>query len=327
MGEWIQAKFILRFHSSFFRSKKFKERDKMTDKNNEIVNEIEKNGNRVSNSRLSSYACRNFEISFDRISLVGDLIESEELAFSSFISNSVYFNIFDLHTSQVKGQSVDNVVYFEYDKFKGKAHERRNMRVEFNPSNLDQNLRKIIRNEFVSRMKNTGFSRLDLAFDCFENIKDYYVLSDAALKKTIIYGRNGEPETKYFGSRDSDRYIRIYNKKQEIKDNKDLEIEAENYWRIEFELKRERTERWATCFEDLNFLKPDYKTIDDFNLRSKVFYLLNDESAWGELHRNTKTKYRKILKEISPVNLKNDMQENLNLQREKLQEELNFWLA
>ena len=268
-----------------------------------------------------------FEISFDRISLVGDLIESEELAFSNFISNSVYFNIFDLHTSQVKGQSVDNVVYFEYDKFKGKAHERRNMRVEFNPSNLDQNLRKIIRNEFVSRMKNTGFSRLDLAFDCFENIKDYYVLSDAALKKTIIYGRNGEPETKYFGSRDSDRYIRIYNKKQEIKDNKDLEIEAENYWRIEFELKRERTERWATCFEDLNFLKPDYKTIDDFVLKAKVFYLLNDESAWGELNKNTKTKYRKILKEISPVNLKNDMQENLNLQREKLQEELNFWLA
>lgn len=81
-----------------------------------------------------------FEISFDRISLVGDLIESEELAFSSFISNSVYFNIFDLHASQIKGQSVDNVVYFEYDKFKGKAHERRNMRVEFNPNNLDQNL-------------------------------------------------------------------------------------------------------------------------------------------------------------------------------------------
>ena len=94
---------------------------------------------------------------------------------------------------------------------------------------------------------------------------------------------------------------------EEIKDNKDLEIEAEDYWRIEFELKRERTEKWTTCFEDLNFLKPDYKTIDDFNLRSKVFYLLNDESAWGELHRNTKTKYRKILKEISPVNLKNDM--------------------
>ena len=77
----------------------------------------------------------------------------------------------------------------------------------------------------------------------------------------------------------------------------------------------------------MNFLKPDYKTIDDFVLKAKVFYLLNDESAWGELNKNTKTKYRKILKEISPVNLKNDMQENLNLQREKLQEELNFWLA
>jgi len=67
MDEWIQAKFILRFHSSFFRSKKIKERDKMTDKNNEIVKKIEKNGNRVSNSRLSSHACVHFEISFGSV--------------------------------------------------------------------------------------------------------------------------------------------------------------------------------------------------------------------------------------------------------------------
>ena len=92
----------------------------MTDKNSEIVKKIEKNGNRVSNSRLSSYACRNFEISFDRISLVGDLVESEELAFSSFISNSIYFNIFDLHASQIKGQSVDNWFILNMTNLKGK---------------------------------------------------------------------------------------------------------------------------------------------------------------------------------------------------------------
>lgn len=291
------------------------------------MSEIEKIGNRISNSRLSSHGRVHFDISFDRITVVGDLIESEEKGFSTFISNSVYFNIFDAHSSQIKGQSVDEVIYFEYDKFKGKAHDRRNMRIEFNPNNLDPYFRKIIKNEFISKMTSVGFSRLDLAFDCFENIKDYYILADTALKKTIIYGRNGEPETKYFGSRDSDRYIRIYNKKQELKDNKDLEIGTENYWRIEFELKRERTEKWLSCVDDLNILKPAYKTLDDFSLRAKIFYLLNDESAWGELHRNTKIKYKKILKEISPINLKNDMQIELEKQKNKLKTELDFWSA
>ena len=84
----------------------------MTDKNSEIVKKIEKNGNRVSNSRLSSHACVHFEISFDRISLVGDLIESEELAFSIFISISFYFNFFDFFSLIVKWLSVVYVVYF-----------------------------------------------------------------------------------------------------------------------------------------------------------------------------------------------------------------------
>ena len=43
-------------------------------------------------------------------------------------------------------------------------------------------------------------------------------MSDNALKKTVFYGRDGKAETKYFGVRDSDRFIRIYNKKQERKD-------------------------------------------------------------------------------------------------------------
>jgi DNA relaxase NicK len=36
-------------------------------------------------------------------------------------------------------------------------------------------------------------------------------MTDKAVKKTVFYGRDGKPETKYFGVRDSDRFIRIYN--------------------------------------------------------------------------------------------------------------------
>ena len=57
-----------------------------------------------------------------------------------------------------------------------------------------------------------------------DDLSDYYAMTDKAVKKTIFYGRNGKPETKYFGVRDSNRFIRIYNKKQERKDNADVEL-------------------------------------------------------------------------------------------------------
>lgn len=48
-------------------------------------------------------------------------------------------------------------------------------------------------------MEDDGFTRLDLAFDFEDDLSDYYAMSDKAVKKTIFYGRNGKPETKYFG--------------------------------------------------------------------------------------------------------------------------------
>ena len=86
-------------------------------------------------------------------------------------------------------------------------------------------------------------------------------ISDKAVKKTVFYGRNDKPETKYFGVRDSDRFIRIYNKKQERKDNADVEVMSEHLWRVEIELKRNMVDYWNDCFNDLHILKPDYSTI------------------------------------------------------------------
>ncbi|MGH2162397.1 plasmid recombination protein, partial [Enterococcus faecalis] len=40
-----------------------------------------------------------------------------------------------------------------------------------------------------------------------DDLSDYYAMTDKAVKKTIFYGRNGKPEAKYFGVRDSNRFI------------------------------------------------------------------------------------------------------------------------
>lgn len=328
MGEWIQAKFILRFHSSFFRSKKISQGAKIMKSNSEkLGKEINSKKPAVSNSRLSVHTVPTFDIFFDRITLVGDLIPECEKQVSDFVSIDSSISVLEALSSKFKIQHVLDDIYIEYDKFKGKSLQRKNMRIEFNPNNLDQNSMNWIKNNFLKFMRDIEFSRLDLAFDTEINLADFFIMSDKALKKTVFYGRDDKPETRYFGTRQSDRYIRIYNKKQEIKDNKDLEIAAENLWRIEFELKREMTEKWEFCFDDLSFIKPDWKSIEKISERSMIYLLLNEEGEWGNINRKTKYKYKNILKDISPIDLKNNMQEELEMQQERLKKELQFWLT
>ena len=328
MDEWIQAKFILRFHSSFFRSKKISQGAKiMKNKSENLEEKFNSKKPAVSNSRLSVHTVPTFDISFDRITLVGDLIPECEKQVSDFVSIDSSISVLEALSSKFKIQHVLDDIYIEYDKFKGKSLQRKNMRIEFNPNNLDQNSMNWIKNNFLKFMRDIEFSRLDLAFDTEINLADFFIMSDKELKKTVFYGRDDKPETRYFGTRQSDRYIRIYNKKQEIKDNKDLEIAAENLWRIEFELKREMTEKWEFCFDDLSFIKPDWKSIEKISERSMIYLLLNEEGEWGNINRKTKYKYKNILKDISPIDLKNNMQEELEMQQERLKKELQFWLT
>lgn len=102
------------------------------------------------------------------------------------------------------------------------------MRVEFNPNKLTKYELFWLKRNIIDYMDDVRFTRIDLAFDFKHDLSDYYAMSDKALKKTVFYGRNGSMETKYFGVRDSDRFIRIYNKKQERKDNADIEIHSEH---------------------------------------------------------------------------------------------------
>ena len=134
-------------------------------------------------------------------------------------------------------------------------------------------------------MRTKDFSRIDLAFDMPIDLSDYFIMSDKAIKKTIFYGRDDKPETKYFGVRDSERYIRIYNKKKQLSEVKEKEIEDEHLWRIEFELKRSMTNKWDKCFDDLHILQPDYLSLEEFEEQAKIYYLINEQSAWSKMSR------------------------------------------
>src|SRR5699024_8914199 len=123
-----------------------------------------------------------------------------------------------------KAKALQEKVYIEYDKVKADSWDRRNMRIEFNPNKLTRDEMIWLKQNIIDYMEDDGFTRLDLAFDFEDDLSDYYAMSDKAVKKAILYGRNGKAEKKYFGVRDSNIFVRIYNKKQDGKDDADTEV-------------------------------------------------------------------------------------------------------
>ena len=280
-----------------------------------------------SNSRLNRHTMYPPEpkISFDAMTIVGNLNKINARKLSEFMSIEPQIRLWDILQTKFKAKALQEKVYIEYDKVKADTWDRRNMRVEFNPNKLTHEEMLWLKQNVIGYMEDDGFTRLDLAFDFEDDLSDYYAMTDKSVKKTIFYGRNGKPETKYFGVRDSDRFIRIYNKKQERKDNADIEINSEHLWRVEIELKRNMVDYWNDCFNDLHILKPDWKTIQRTSDRAMLFMLLSEEEEWGKLERRTKNKYKNLIKEISPIDLTDLMKSTLKANEKQLQKQIEFW--
>ncbi|WP_436867228.1 replication initiation factor domain-containing protein [Staphylococcus shinii] len=292
---------------------------------NHDLNNFSKTG--YSNSRLDAHTVciSDPKLSFDAMTIVGNLNRDNAQALSKFMSVEPQIRLWDILQTKFKAKALQEKVYIEYDKVKADSWDRRNMRIEFNPNKLTRDEMIWLKQNIIDYMEDDGFTRLDLAFDFEDDLSDYYAMSDKAVKKTIFYGRNGKPETKYFGVRDSNRFIRIYNKKQERKDNADAEVMSEHLWRVEIELKRDMVDYWNDCFSDLHILQPDWKTIQRTADRAIVFMLLSDEEEWGKLHRNSRTKYKNLIKEISPVDLTDLMKSTLKANEKQLQKQIDFW--
>ena len=280
-----------------------------------------------SNSRLSGQTLGKSQpkLSFDAMTIVGNLNKNNAQKLSEFMSLEPQIRLWDILQTKFKAKALQEKVYIEYDKVKADTWDRRNMRVEFNPNKLTHEEMLWLKQNIIDYMEDDGFTRLDLAFDFEDDLSDYYAMTDKSVKKTIFYGRNGKPETKYFGVRDSDRFIRIYNKKQERKDNADIEIISEHLWRIEIELKRDMVDYWNDCFNDLHILKPDYSTIEKAPDRHTIMALLFDESEWGKLERKKKYRMKKLMTEISPIDLTDLMKLTLKENEKQLQKQIDFW--
>jgi len=238
-----------------------------------------------SNSRLGVHSVhpQNPKLSFDAMTIVGNLSRDNAQKLSSFMSIEPQIRLWDILQTKFKAKALQEKVYIEYDKVKADTWDRRNMRVEFNPNKLTHEEMLWLKQNIINYMEDDGFTRIDLAFDFEDDLSNYYAMTDKAVKKTVFYGRDGKPETKYFGVRDSDRFIRIYNKKQERKDNADVEVMSDHLWRVEIELKRDMVDYWNDCFNDLHILKPDWTSPEKLNEQAMVYMLIHEEESYTEM--------------------------------------------
>ena len=152
----------------------------------------------VSNSRLGVHSVhpQNPKLSFDAMTIVGNLSRDNAQKLSSFMSIEPQIRLWDILQTKFKAKALQEKVYIEYDKVKADTWDRRNMRVEFNPNKLTHEEMIWLKQNIIDYMEDDGFTRLDLAFDFEDDLSDSYAMTDKAVKKTIFYGRNGKPETK-----------------------------------------------------------------------------------------------------------------------------------
>lgn len=273
------------------------------------------------------------KIQIDKITVVGNL--NTELAYAlQNIVDEPHVRIKGLPTTgYIEGQfffyGYDEPVYYCYDEINSNAMGKRNFRMEFNPSKITSEQSQWLKDKVIYILDDIGITRLDIAFDCNFDLSLFNFEFKSSLKSVEHRDRTGKMETMYFGSRNSDIYYRIYNKKLELKEKQDIIIADPILWRYEIEMKNADTiekiiDYKLPIFDDKRIIQYDVKTLP-VNDRVMVIGLLAEPDLLGELSKNTRTKYRKILKSLGGFDVTPVFIEKLNEKKPELIGQINSW--
>jgi len=306
------------------------------------INQLEKL-NRISNRRLSVktfYTPLKLSWSIDRITIVGKLNEmiayrtQNGLVFVDFEQlmrlneDQGYLKSVGTNGWQLFDQYGEDIAYIEMLKF----HPDKG-RIDFNPNKIGEFLKGSMKQFIHDLFLDAHFSRADIACDILgvpdDFITQYRIVDPVSFKP--IYGRSGKLETAYWGSRASERQVRLYNKKLEQERKKQIvPKEIETWWRLEMQLRRGKATDWHAMvqesldsFASPHFLPTDIKHTD----RVMIAGLISDQNLWAGLTRPTKYKYRNLLKQESQNDeLTNHLRETFAESADGLKRELDTWL-
>lgn len=335
-------------------------KERSSEEQGTLLNEWEKL-TAVSNRRLTTHnlcTIENFKLrwSIDRITVVG---QAKEDILHFFETNDGHLKLVTTRFEQVMNfiesrggaKSVginrwnlvdkygENIAFIEILPYRGKDKDGNDFdkaRIDFNPNKLDMalkgqgGLKYFIRKVF----KDPHFSRADVACDII-NLPDNYVNQyrvNDSVRFNAYYGRDGGIETAYWGARSSERQIRLYNKfLEQRKKGAIIPDEVNTWWRWEAQLRRGRASNWVdSVHESLDkFCAPTLIPFDiSVSDRVMLTGLMADPNLWSQLHRNTKYKYRKLLKQVAQADeLTQHMKSSFSESFRDLERELDNWLT
>ena len=275
------------------------------------------------------------KVSLDNITITAYIKPIKLLNLKSLIENHTAIIVQTAMTDMFRAITWDGShvrLLLDYDKLKGQAFNARPFRIEFNPNKLRQIDINIL-DTIIPYLEDIAISRVDLAFDLFEVDCSEFILEKKGRPTATKEWRdqNGKLETKYLGASRSEKQIRLYNKKVEQLENgseedKEFAKQFQHWWRLEFQLRSLSVKEIFEVIDSVIF-KPF--VFDDLPIETQIYLVAytRNKNVWQKLHRNTRTKYKKILEtyQTSDTDYLQLMKDLLKHERPILEKQLAYY--
>lgn len=273
------------------------------------------------------------QVSIDRITVSGELkAEYRELqrvmnALGS--SWELSDGVFRLIREYPNGDT-ENVAYYAENAFQAGS-----WRLDFNPNKLTDE-EKLEMNRAIDLLTDVHFTRLDLAFDVFNNelgMKYRIYRPNVSQREYGVYTAQWTKavETIYYGSNSSEQQIRQYNKLvEQTKKKMPLPDGVEHWMRLELQLRGRKPAEWVDRAKDMldDFRLQNYDRIQNKNDKMALFALENGLLDWSDFSdKNKKARLRKLQKDQYDDTLARELFDLLIEHQERLHGELTSYLA
>ena len=272
------------------------------------------------------------QVSIDRITVSGELkAEYRELqrvmnALGS--SWELSDGVFRLIREYPNGDT-ENIAYYAENAFQAGS-----WRLDFNPNKLSDE-EKLEMKRAIDLLTDVHFTRLDLAFDVFNNelgMKYRIYRPNVSQREYGVYTAQWTKavETIYYGSNSSEQQIRQYNKLvEQTKKNMPLPDGVEHWMRLELQLRGRKPAEWVDRAKSMlaDFRLPNYDNIKSVNDKLALAGLDSQFVDWSDFAKEKRARLRKLQKEQYDDTLARELFDLLIEHQERLHGELTSYLA
>lgn len=272
------------------------------------------------------------QVSIDRIAVSGELkAEYRELqrvmnALGS--SWELSDGVFRLIREYPNGDT-ENIAYYAENAFQAGS-----WRLDFNPNKLTDE-EKLEMKRAIDLLTDVHFTRLDLAFDVFNNelgMKYRIYRPSVSQREYGVYTAQWTKavETIYYGSNSSEQQIRQYNKLvEQTKKNMPIPDGVEHWMRLELQLRGRKPAEWVDRAKSMlaDFRLPNYDNIKSVNDKLALAGLDSQFVDWSDFAKEKRARLRKLQKEQYDDTLARELFDLLIEHQERLHGELTSYLA